>query len=1001
MREVRVPAYSGGNRWVGVLALAPLPVPPPLHRLARDRITARTSGSSYINVRGHRVSADTAERALSLLGRLLGAHDDLLRQATCFALARALRLSKTRPEAWPAWVQNAVLAYAARPHYFESPAGRDLRTWQLGSSRPQPLRAGGRQREAPRKLARTAEGRSAASHVSAPPNRIFREPDIVRVASPVLLDPGEALDDLPLGPGLERALTEAGWDCVSMLRRRWLRLAVMHVSYVGERHGDLPVDAELLRMLGSLGARWCRLYALEVFAEREPLASAHEQSQAWAGYSTPMAEQLGQSLDVDQAILLGRGEASTSRDPHRRSRTHGSVTWQIIGVMCLLGGLPAVDKLAKTAYEKIANQTAPTIDWVQIANKHAQRAGLAWEYRRSGPDHQAVFEATLTDRRGRTGKGSSNTKSGARSTAAEDFLRRYMPTVVRAEANIVTRQQPSRPIRPAAVYTNVGTAHDQALRSMREVFELSRSADPFLAQALTHASWTYEHQILVKRANQRDCTPLAHLGSVVADALIAHEQASRVASRTLAPSEDEARLMTPRDQRLRDLFEDLQLQSGLLLGAGVPAKALPSISAESMQAVLGVAWKYRRERLLTRRPGPVDEWLRAPNGLLDPSTLLQQMCSEFKIDYSIEYVGRGPDHDPAFAAVLQFSDGPVTIAIRGPFAVGKTEAKHRVSEQALAALDTNVADGDQRLQDFFFRQQVRGVRAADARRCVLRGWLGVSYVAAADIGAFERWAEDTESIGPLTQGDLARLRSYYERCLLITRVGSLPLLRSLFAEITKWIQQAESVAEARADGRLVSLRAVAGALGAITAVVPGSVRGSISDWYGSVAGKIDIDLSSERLEEDQDDLTAAQAAALSSLLDTASAAVTDGGRLQVAVYRQDSSARVAVTSHSANLHSSLADLVRLLDECVSYFACVQIEQGWLIEVRYINPVAPTSLRDLGRSLETTADERPDLLSLARRTAYLLNLIETDVPPDDLDSDHRALAAELFRRRGLI
>jgi hypothetical protein len=62
---------------------------------------------------------------------------------------------------------------------------------------------------------------------------------------------------------------------------------------------------------------------------------------------------------------------------------------------------------------------------------------------------------------------------------------------------------------------------------------------------------------------------------------------------------------------------------------------------------------------------------------------------------------------------------------------------------------------------------------------------------------------------------------------------------------------------------------------------------------------------------------------------------------------------------------------------------------------------PTRLRDLGRSLETTADERPDLLLLARQTVSLLNLIETGVPPDDLDSEHRALAGELFRRRGLI
>ena len=103
------------------------------------------------------------------------------------------------------------------------------------------------------------------------------------------------------------------------------------------------------------------------------------------------------------------------------------------------------------------------------------------------------------------------------------------------------------------------------------------------------------------------------------------------------------------------------------------------------------------------------------------------------------------------------------------------------------------------------------------------------------------------------------------------------------------------------------------------------------------------------------------------------------------MYRQDSSAHIAVTSDSADLHSSLADLVRLLDECVSYFACVQVERGWLIEVRYMSPVTPTRLADLGRSLEATADERRDLLPLARQTADLLNLIETGEAPDDLES----------------
>jgi hypothetical protein len=223
----------------------------------------------------------------------------------------------------------------------------------------------------------------------------------------------------------------------------------------------------------------------------------------------------------------------------------------------------------------------------------------------------------------------------------------------------------------------------------------------------------------------------------------------------------------------------------------------------------------------------------------------------------------------------------------------------------------------------------------------------------------------------------------------------------MFTETTVWMQEAESAPEVRADSRWVSFRAVVATLGTITASIPGSLRGSISEWYGSVAGRIGVDLSSERLDEDQDDLTATQAAALRSVLDAASTVVADGGCLQVAVYRQDSSAYVSVTFDSADLQHHLDDLVRLLDESVSNFACVQIERGWLIEFRYMSPVTPTRLVDLGRALETTADERKDLMQLARQTADLLKVIETGKVQDDANLDHRGRAAGLFRRRGLI
>ena len=213
-----------------------------------------------------------------------------------------------------------------------------------------------------------------------------------------------------------------------------------------------------------------------------------EQHRVWAAYSAPMVEYLGKCLKIDQAILLGRGEMSISRDPKRQKRTYGTVTGQIIGAVCLLEGFTSVSKLVETAYQKVVTQAATATNWPQTLSAQHREGDLAWEYQSFGPDHQVTFEARDTDRRGRTGKGSSSTKSGARSAAAEDFVRRHMPTLARSEAKAFTREQPRESIRPTARYTNVGAPHEHTLRELRETFELPPSAIPLLTQALTHPS---------------------------------------------------------------------------------------------------------------------------------------------------------------------------------------------------------------------------------------------------------------------------------------------------------------------------------------------------------------------------------------------------------------------------------------------------------------------------------------------------------------------------------
>lgn len=120
--------------------------------------------------------------------------------------------------------------------------------------------------------------------------------------------------------------------------------------------------------------------------------------------------------------------------------------------------------------------------------------------------------------------------------------------------------------------------------------------------------------------------------------------------------------------------------------------------------------------------------------------------------------------------------------------------------------------------------------------------------------------------------------------------------------------------------------------------------------------------------------------------------------------RQPSGARcwgAILAAQTADLQASLAELAHLLNESVSYMECVEIEHGWLLEARYVEHGSPKHWPDLGRVLEATADQRPDLISIARRCDELVCLIQGGVVPESADSSQQALAAGLHQRRNLI
>jgi dsRNA-specific ribonuclease len=970
---------------------AVLPVPPPLHVMARRRLEELSQARSrtHFLIDGTSIDVMLAGQALANLGAVLGAHDDLQRLTLCLALERSIRFGSARPERWPNWARNAVVRYAQDPGFFAQARPRELSSWGLGFA---PARVGRSQKSLPElpRPNRTKPG----------PLRTPSVVDLIEVPEPRLMDPGKTGEEITLSPGLVEALADIGWSRRSALAERWLRVAVMHSSYLYEQQQGTVLSALVLRMLEGLGLRWVQLFLLEEFLASEPMAEAGEQSRILASMLPSVGSWLSAALDVCATALLGKGEALQTGEG-RESRARTAVTWQLAGVMCLFGGSSALAGLVQNALRDEAAHDASTrtVDWSTVLQSQV-KLPFTWAYESSGPDDSRVFRAVVTAKGGKTGAGTGKSKRAARRAAAECFCRKYLPEAVRESTRAIALKAPS--VRPVGMHKQPGESHKSAITDLCGFFELPKAAVPLLSQALTHSSWIHEHQAIAKQANQIDNKSLARLGAAVADALVAHDQVVRIVSQGLDPTEDEARLMPPAEERLQDLFNDFNLGSSLLLGAGVSGNVRRSIAAGAMQAVLAVAWKYRREHLLVRRPRLLDEWLRVPNGAHDPSTALQQMCSAFKIAYDVDHKARGSDHDKSYACTLSFEDEAGAVAVTGPFGSDKTQAKHLVSAKVLAAVSTSSARTEP-LTSFFLRRQIAHAESVDPRRALLRGWLGVSHLASADLATFGEWADSVEKVvGPVSETDLAKMRGYYARCLLLSRRGTPKKLRSTFSDSTEWLRDVDSAAAIRADSRWESFRAAATTLDVITSSVTGTLREAISEWYSTAISKVNVDLSSENLGDDQDDLTATQASAVYAMLSAAAETLPTDNRLEISVYRRDGSAYVTMSASIPDLQSRLSELARLLDESVSHLVCVPIERGWLIELEYVRCVTLGRLADLGRSLAENGDERRDLLHVAKRASDYIDHVEKAWISDiSADYDLQERAADLFACRALI
>ncbi|MGP4052613.1 putative dsRNA-binding protein [Streptomyces sp. 2A115] len=922
------------NQWVGIVALrdAPSSVSTPLHRMATAIETAHRIRTYSLGM-GREVLHADLRSALRAVGRRYSSANDSARAAASF---RAVRFFPDHTDAWrdlPWWLQQDL----ARELEASLPVQRSATAVQARRPpRQQPIMA-----KPQRRVGAVASTTSVVERVGLEPMDVVRPP---------LADPGAPFDAIDLSAALEADLASAGLRVgADPVHARWLRIATLHTSYVYEDvHGPAGLlTLHTLNMLGSLGGAWLNLLVLDALAADLKLQDRDEgtQSARLAHHRKDAVRQLGVWAAAAGFAHLGRGQQKSDT-----ASVAEGLALQVIGALVLIGAHEPARRLvaAKTRNAgRGSGATVPQRDWLTLLQERPYVRGMQWSYDTEGPDHNRTFTATVRAGDGRTASAAGGSKKAARQAAAHAFLSRHDPTA--ASAAPPPRRAPA-PVAPYG-YGIDEPGHVQAIRDLRQGFGLPGAAEPWLAQALTHKSWTFENAGLVESAHQRSNSLLAHTGSHVARALMAYERAHEAASRGLRPAPEEARIGSVANAECGRLGEALRLSPGMLIGTGERRNPRSNPGQDAAQAVLAVAWRQRGARLLTRRPHVLHTWLTTLDQGHDPVTQLQNLCSRFGIRlHEPEFYVRGEDHAEERYCELVLTCGAETVRWTGTPVVGsKTTAKQHAAQEVLALLHAH-ASGTTRTWSVQETTVLRGVLRQQLHQaphllpkerlnCARGGDLGLDLLASADAEGFRAWAHRTQTlVGALPGDTLERLTRFYTQCLTQLRYGDDSLLRTALRRV--------AVGAADASTQL----AATAALRAATAEQPADLRGALGSWWARTAETADVRLSDGTGQRGGLALSAAEAGALREVLVwTAQAAGAVDHPMSVELTIDEDRLYVLLGIAEVNVPKTCARLLPLLDEVAPSMRCTAAEDSLLLHWRQ-----PEGLRDLDEtSLATT------------------------------------------------
>ncbi|MGW1909675.1 putative dsRNA-binding protein [Streptomyces sp. NPDC002076] len=920
------------NRWVGIVSLRETAAPTPVHRIALA-IEAARHRTSY-SLAGRQVSYARMRAALRRVGQECAARSEWDRWSYCVDLAGKFFDGGVPPVDLPRWLTGHLQDALDRDG---RPAGRRIQKQKPSSARPIRRRPEPTHRKKATPARATPTLRPRPGHQPPPEPiqpyiRVVRQLNCTDVTHPALSQPPAALVGT-FGETVHTAVEQAvgswnaGHDVIA-----WLGLAAEHRSHLYEsRSARTAVSPYVLGVLDRLGRTTLSVILIDAYTKANQPAKVGAQSSEHHRRLAVARSTLARWAAEHGLVRMGAGEAQNPAPSVTET-----VASQILGTLSLVGAHDIARRLVRTVCTGLdAPADDETADPVTAAQVRFAKEDLTYAFTEEGPDHSKTFTAVARTRGGRTADGTGPSKKAARTAAARALLRAY-PLAGTAGTGAPARPAVPRPTAVPQPYLTPPLMHKDAVADLKAMFELTGNrVDGLLAQALTHASYAYEHQADVTAVHQRDNQLLAHHGSVVLDHLATLARAHRVLAHGLLPDEDEARIHTPANDDTSRLGDALALAEGLLTGRGA-VNMRETMVADAAQAVVATAWRMHGTRLVHRRPVLLDDWLTGLQHRHDPVTVLTAMASSFGLTCAFEHEASGTGHLQAHTSTVVLHDARGrahrwTVPAGGP--CSKTDADKATAQDVLDVLAAPADDlvdaltpDETELLAYLLRAQIEGLGQTTERqraRMLSRGDLGTDLLATGDTEAFQAWSG---RVDPLFGGpgvDVPdTLRELYRQVVADSRRGP----RSPLCRMT---------AEEGTDGASTVRRLAADAvLRVLDAPLPEkTVRDIVQDWWCDQAICTGVSVRDDMRREEFEPLPTQLAALEETLRWCGEAAGAAGTPVDVELSVQDGTLHVWIGLDGVDVRAACDDFAQLLSRTLPYTDCLVDDDHVLVRLR--------------------------------------------------------------------